>query len=436
MSRWRLFVITALVVPTAGGTALAGQDQLEGSFTFRNVTSSRIAQLGEAFGTNEKEVEYGDFDEDNDLDVVIANAYSDFGDRRNKLYENVAGAFVEVTLAGAIPGFAATRVSRNVFFRDFDGDQHLDIWVINDSNSHADQVFIADWTGGQFNQFTEVFNRIPAGGMTGAACGGWSADFDDDGDMDVYCGNYPNSAQDRLYLNDGSGFFSDVTGTHVPSALDYVVDVNGADMNGDGNLDLLISNHGNNLNWIYYNDNNGAGTALGDFRYTGSTQNLGNPIANENSMESGDFDGDLDLDVYWSNAVGAFGDRILRNDGNDGANKAVLTTLDILPGSVTGSVSRKATVADFNNDGRSDIVVMKGAGSGRPTVLRNTSIGGGISFVDWSPGSAFPAGTLHEGWHAGAFDTNSDGDTDIFIGGWNGDHLFENKPPLDYTEGE
>ena len=40
---------------------------------------------------NEKQVEVGDFDEDGDLDVVIAVAQSDFGARRNKLYRNDGG---------------------------------------------------------------------------------------------------------------------------------------------------------------------------------------------------------------------------------------------------------------------------------------------------------------------------------------------------------
>ena len=147
MFRRSLLVVAALIIAAGGGTALAGADPLAETLSFRPVTSSRITQLVEPESGNEKEVEYGDFDEDGDLDVVIANAYSDFGDRRNKLYENVDGHFNEITLSGAIPGFAATKVSRNVFLRDFDGDGHLDIWVINDSNSHADQSFLASWAG-------------------------------------------------------------------------------------------------------------------------------------------------------------------------------------------------------------------------------------------------------------------------------------------------
>ena len=61
---------------------------------------------------------------------------------------------------------------------------------------------------------------------------------------------------------------------------------------------------------------------------------------------------------------------------------------------------------------------------------------GEISFVDWTPGSAFPVGADHQGMHAAVFDTDGDGDLDIFLGGNSGDHLFENVPPVEVNEGD
>ncbi len=432
----RLILLMVLLVPATGGTALDG---LPGTMNFRNLTTLRVNQTTNEQASNEKHVEVGDFDEDGDLDVVIAVAYSDFNARRNKLYRNDEGVMNEITASGAIPGFASNRVSRIAFLRDFNMDTHLDIWIINDSNSHLDQMFIADWNGGEFNQFDEVFNRVVSGGSmsTGAACSGWSADFNLDGTPDVYCGNYPNTSQDRLLSNDGSGFFNDLTTTHVFSSGDYVVDVNGADMNNDGQLDLLVSEHGGSLNRIYYNNNLNAGSGTGDFRYTGSHQFLvNNPTANENSMDAADFDGDGDQDVYWSNAMGASGDRILINNGPDGNNKALLEMLNILPASVTSAVSRKVEVADLNNDGRIDAFVAKENGHGRPTVLRNVTVNDNIEFVDWTPASAFPTGQTHTGWNAAVFDTNLDGDLDIFLGGWVNEHLFEAVSSTEYLEAE
>ena len=432
MSRLNLIVI--LLVPAAGAAVLA--DGLPGTMNFSDMTDIRINQTTAEATDNEKHVEVGDFDEDGDLDVVIAVAYSDFGARQNKLYLNNGGTFDEITTSGAISGFGIDKVSRIAFLRDFNMDGHLDLWIINDQNSNNDQLFIAQWNAGSFTQFNEDNARIPFGGNTGAACSGWSADFNQDGFPDVYCGNYPNSAQDKMYFNDGSGFFNDVTGTHVPLRSDYVVNVNGADMNGDGKLDVLISNHGVQANSIYYNHNLNAGSGIGDFRYTDSRQDIGNPSSNENSMAAADMDNDGDQDIYWSNGLGATFDIISRNNGNDAMNQAVLGSAPALPVSVILEISRKATFADFNQDGRVDIFV--GKESVRPTVLRNITVlpGGDIAFIDWTPAPAFPTGATHKGWHANLFDADGDGDPDIFLGGWTNDHLFENVASMEYVEGE
>ncbi len=100
------------------------------------------------------------------------------------------------------------------------------------------------------------------------------------------------------------------------------------------------------------------------------------------------------------------------------------------------TTSRKATVADLNGDGRVDIFVMKGSGAARPTVLRNVTVNGEIQFVDWTPAPAFPTGSIHIGWHAAAFNADSDHDLDLFIGGWMGEHLFHRVPGAEHLEDE
>jgi hypothetical protein len=437
MSRWQL--LAALVVPAAVVPALA---DLPGTLNFSNQTGSRVSSNTAEIANNEKEVDLGDFDEDGDLDIVIANAYSDFGARKNKLYRNNAGTFQEITTSGAIPGFSLDQVSRNAFLRDYNGDGHLDIWIINDANSDPNQLFLAVWVAGQFSHFQESFNFVTNGSTSlGAACSGWSADFDQDGDADVFCANYPNSSQDQLVSSNNNGTFTNITSANmVINSGDYNVDACGADMNGDGLLDLVNSQHGTTQNSIFYNNNGNSGTGPGDFSYVGlggSQQFLGNPSNNENSIEAGDFDSDGDMDLYHSDGSGVTGDYISRNTGNDANNKAVLSTagIPVLPASVNNLISRKVAVADLNADGRVDAFVMKEeASNSRPTVLRNVTVNGVIEFVDWTPAPAFPTGNLHKGWHARAFDSNSDGDLDIFIGGWAGDHLIEHVASTEYTE--
>lgn len=422
---------TQMLVATMflSSVVMAAEVRLPRTLNFENITATHINQTVGETPSNEKEVAFGDFDNDGDLDVVIANAQSDFGQRRNKLYRNDGGVFNEISGSPAIPGFTSTDVTRNAFFRDFNQDGWLDILIINDSNTGGQagrtKVYINYQVDGEFDHFTdEGLARVPGNAVAGPSCSAQAEDFDNDGDYDFYSGNYPNSSQDQMFFNDGNGFFTKVTNTHVPADGAYTIDVSSADMNGDGKLDLLISNW--NPNYVYYNDNNDAGSEVGDYRYSGSQQSLGAFGALENSMEPIDVNNDGLMDIYAVNKVGAQGqDRILLNTGNNANNMAIFSTLSssVLPPNVLNK-SVKATVADFNNDGRMDLLVTRD--QGRPTVLRNVTAGSDVRFVDWTPGDAFPSGTVHKGWHAAAFDTTQDGWDDIFLGGWNNDHLFKN----------
>lgn len=413
-------------------SAVSVDARLPGTMNFSNVTESQITMTLPEVASNEKEVEYGDFDNDGDLDVVIGNALSDFGLRRNKLYRNDDGVFTEISGAPAIPGFSGSDVTRNAFFRDYDNDGWLDIIVVNDNNTSGDggrtKVYMNNQVDGVFSHYTEEGVVRLGAGTGGAACGAVSVDVDHDGDYDLYVGNYPGPSQDTMYLNDGSGFFSDVTTTQVPTDGDYTVDVAASDMNGDGKIDLLVSNW--NPNYVYYNDNATGSSGMGDYRYTGSQQSLGSAASSENAMEPGDFNDDGMMDFYFSNAPG--GDRVMMNIGNDDNNNALFTPVAVPP-YLTTATSRKATVADLNNDGRDDILVM--TESGRPAVLRNTSVEGGISFVDWSPAGVFVSSGL-TGWHGAAFDVDGDGYRDLFLGGWNDDHLLVNAVSKEVAEEE
>ena len=426
-------VLFAWVGPIAGAPP-----QLGGTLNYRDVTSVLVHPTIAETANNEKEVEFGDFDNDGDLDVVIANAYSDFGTRRNKLYRNDDGHFTEISGGIIISGFSIVDVSRNAFFRDYDLDGWLDIIIVNDANTGGDggrtKLYMNQHPGDVFTHYTEEGLARLGPNTGGAACGGVSIDADHDGDFDLYVGNYPGPSQDTMYFNDALGYFTNMTGSNLPVDGDYTVDVSSADMNGDGKIDLLVTN-GSAPSWIYYNNKQDAGSGTGDYSYPDSTAYLGLPSF-EAAMEPGDFDNDGDMDFYWTNRIGP-GDRVHRNDGNDAAAKAVFTSLSNLPASVLTDISRKATVADLNGDGRVDIFVMKGSGAAaRPTLLRNVTVNGNIQFVDWTPALAFPTTSIHLGWQTAAFDADGDGDLDLFLGGWSGEHLFHRVPGVEYLEDE
>ncbi len=428
----RAALLASTVAAAACGPAFAGQ--LPGTLNFRNETATRIHQTNPETAQNEKEVEHGDFDNDGDLDVVVAVAHSDFGMRDNKLYRNDSGEFWEVS--NTVPLFLNGDVARNAFFRDYNQDGWLDIIVVCDNNTPGDggrtKIWINQHPGGVHTGWVEDGLARLGASTGGAACGAASLDHDGDGDYDLYVGNYPGPSQDTMYFNDGNGFFTNMTATHLPSDGDYSVDVSSADLNGDGMLEVIVCSGASN--YVYYNDNQGAGSGEGDYSYPGSQQSMGNGSF-ETSMEPGDFDNDGDVDLYWSDRAGS-GDRLFTNAGNQAAtNQVIWAESSTLPPS-TSVTSRKPTVADLNVDGRLDIFLMKEQStSSRPAVLRNVTVAANsIAFVDWTPATAFPTGSTHMGWHASVFDTGGDGDLDVFLGGWANDHIFEQVAETERTE--
>jgi hypothetical protein len=62
-------------------------------------------------------------------------------------------------------------------------------------------------------------------------------DVDGDGDLDMVLGGGPN----RLYLNDGSGTYTDATAARMPAATDITHAVALGDVDGDGDLDMVFA---------------------------------------------------------------------------------------------------------------------------------------------------------------------------------------------------
>ncbi len=94
------------------------------------------------------------------------------------------------------------------------------------------------------------------------------ADIDGDGDMDILYGNvqaFVDNAlgQNRLLLNDGKGFFTDITDTHLPKDDNRCFGVAFLDIDNDGDPDIMIGNTngdqfgGNTPYSVYLNDGKG-----------------------------------------------------------------------------------------------------------------------------------------------------------------------------------
>ncbi|MEZ5965387.1 MAG: VCBS repeat-containing protein [Planctomycetota bacterium] len=253
-------------------------------------------------------------------------------------------------------------------------------------------VFINDGAG----NFTIDLTRFPQ-----SPSQRWSpaiADFDRDGDLDVAFGGETFgslSGRVELWLNDGTGHFTDVTSARMPAGLTTYDLITAGDLDGDGAPDLVIGRG----NWgspnpipkrILWNDGSGY--------FTVQTIPPAGMVRRAFIL---DVDGDGDDDLFFQGHM-----QVFRNDG--GRQLTLLPFPPIKPLWVEYS----AAVGDVNVDGFPDIV-FSGAGP-EPSVLLNDGHGG---FVD-SPG------WIHGAWRSNlsidrlAFaDLDGDGDEDAFANG-------------------
>ena len=99
---------------------------------------------------------------------------------------------------------------------------------------------------GQAQLFMDASANLPENGARGQSMDVRAADIDGDNDLDVFLSNVAfipgKNRQNRLFSNDGDGVFSDVTPTHLPADSDHTIDAIFEDVDLDEDLDLIVCN--------------------------------------------------------------------------------------------------------------------------------------------------------------------------------------------------
>ena len=186
-----------------------------------------------------------------------------------------------------------------VFF-DFDKDEDLDLFVVSGGNEFSGKskymsprLYLNDGQG--------IFNRygqLPELYLTGSCVA--VNDFDKDGDADIFLGaraipgNYGIAPDSYILVNDGLGKFSDATEQVAPELRKFGF-VNGAtwaDLNNDGYEELLVAAEWRPISILA--NSNGRLTQI-------KTDSLKNHIGWWNTIASGDFDNDGDVDMVAGN---------------------------------------------------------------------------------------------------------------------------------------
>ncbi len=209
-----------------------------------------------------------DFDEDGDIDIVVVSG-NEANDTR--LYVNTGAPNFDFTITTLL---SSSKPSQGAAWGDIDNDGDLDLYITNggddNSNPMANTLFrnnngtLVEVTSGVGPLITDVdFSYSPAFG-----------DFDNDGDLDLFVGNdggYDDGYRCRLYENDGTGVFTANTSTTLTIDNDFARSASWADIDNDGDLDLMMGREGPNRLFIN-NGNSNKWTevkAIGD----GSTSN-------------------------------------------------------------------------------------------------------------------------------------------------------------------
>lgn len=201
--------------------------------------------------------------------------------------------------------FDADKISEDTdcTFFDADGDGDFDLYVTSGGNEFPqsssalrDRLYINNGTGG----FTKSKLMLPTARYESSSCVK-PADFDNDGDVDLFVGtrlfpfSYGVPVNGYLLENDGTGTFSNVTNEKASELLEVgmITDMSWADVDADGDSDIIIVGDWMPVKMLI-NEN-------GIFNDESESFGLENTEGRWNVIEQADLNGDGNIDFVLGN---------------------------------------------------------------------------------------------------------------------------------------
>ena len=246
--------------------------------------------------------EWGDFDSDGDLDILLTGRNAQ-GEPSMLVYENENGVFINVDTS--FPGVSSSSAA----WGDYDNDGDLDIVVAGKSASNqlVARIYSNDTVGEDisFSEFEQELSGVQAGSVE------WG-DYDNDGDLDILLtgNNRINRSTSFIYRNDLDPETGERTFVDINAAIGAVFLGNATwgDYDNDGDLDILMTGNSLPLGQFSQVYQNNSGT------FENANVDLADLMLSRASWGDYDSDGDLDILLSGKDGGGEVRSIIYKNE--------------------------------------------------------------------------------------------------------------------------
>ena len=418
----------AAAVPAANGDYFQVIGKEIGLNFVHSIGDNELTNIVESSGAG---AAFLDYDQDGFIDLYVCSGTwlkgISSGEKpeempHNHLFHNRGdGTFEDVTKKAGVGG---PWYSMGVTVGDFNNDGYPDLYV---SNYGTNVLYKNNGNG----TFTDVTKHAMVGGKeTDFSVGAVWLDYDNDGYLDLYVGNYLNfdpnykyyyapdgfpgplaydAQSDVLYHNKGDGTFEDVTkAMGIVDRDGRAMGVGAIDYDEDGFVDIYVAND-HSMNYLWHNNGGKGFTDMGTPSGTAFGQSGESAVSM--SVDFADYTGSGRMDMFISDDKYC---RLYENLGNGiFADKSYPSGIAMPAGQFVGWSS---SFIDYNNDGLVDIYKTNGALKhlyGQEDQVFENIGDGKFKDVSWDLGSYFKQKLVGRGACFGDYD--NDGDIDGYI---------------------
>ncbi|MBK6505177.1 MAG: VCBS repeat-containing protein [Ignavibacteria bacterium] len=311
---------------------------------------------------------WGDFNNDGLPDLCVVNWYN----KPALLYTNNGGG--NFTFKSASPVTNQNGYSETCTWGDYDNDGLIDLFITNSAGTNHRNYLYRNTGNGNFLRVDTGIVVSEIGRSRGA---NW-VDIDNDRDLDLFVCREINQ-NEYLYRNNGNGYFTKITDSPLTTNAGESWSGSWGDYDNDGDLDVFVTNSGNQNNFLYRNE--------GDFNFTKITND---PIVSEPGYNAvsgwGDYDNDGDLDMFITQAyvgpsftqkaVNKLYKNLLMESGSASFQK--ITAGEIVSDS---GYSYGFAWGDYDNDGDLDVAVANTFDENQKNALYKNELSNGNKWI-------------------------------------------------------